>query len=648
LFVLLTARPEFRPQWATRSHHCTISLTPLDQQQVRDMVAELAARHALPPEVVEGVAERTGGVPLFVEEVTRLLLERGEQGGIQAIPPTLGQSLTARLDRLGPAREVAQVGAVIGRSFSYKLVRTATGMEDPALRNALERLVEADVLQIEGHALEAEYRFKHSLIQDAAYEGLLKSRRQTLHRRIGEALRDGDETVEPELLAHHFTQARMPEVALKWWGEAGRRSLQRSALVEAAEQLSRALDLVSVLPATPEIRREEIRLKVALINPLMHVKGYAAVETGDAAERARQRIEEAEALGEPSEDPLLLFSVLYSFWVANHVAFNGAKMRELADQFLVLAIARDSVVPLMMGHRLVGASLVTTGSVAESLGHFDQSVTLYDPAEHRALTSHFGQDILVSALAYRSAASWMYGKPDAALADVRRALNDAREVGQVATLLFALTLTGLIKILSGNYDGALAQSEEAESVGAEKDAVLRRAQGKIQRGCVYSLTGKAAEAAEIIASGLVEFQATGATYFVPFYLSCLARAQAQLRQFDSARRAISNAIAAIETTGEHWWESEVHRVAGEIELMLPSPDRAKAESDFNHALAVAVKQRAKSWELRAATSLARLRRGEGKTWQARELLAPVHGWFTEGFETLDLREARSLLSELAS
>jgi predicted ATPase len=214
--------------------------------------------------------------------------------------------------------------------------------------------------------------------------------------------------------------------------------------------------------------------------------------------------------------------------------------------------------------------------------------------------------------------------------------------------LFALTLTGLIKILSGNYDGALAQSEEAESVGAEKDAVLRRAQGKIQRGCVYSLTGKAAEAAEIIASGLVEFQATGATYFVPFYLSCLARAQAQLRQFDSARRAISNAIAAIETTGEHWWESEVHRVAGEIELMLPSPDRAKAESDFNHALAVAVKQRAKSWELRAATSLARLWRGEGKTWQARELLAPVHGWFTEGFETLDLREARSLLSELAS
>jgi predicted ATPase len=374
LFVLLTARPEFRPQWATRSHHGTISLTPLDQHQVRHMVAELAARHALPPEVVKGVTERTGGVPLFVEEVTRLLLERGEQGGIQAIPPTLEQSLTARLDRLGAAREVAQVGAVIGRSFSYKLIRIASGIEDAPLQAALERLAEADVLLSEGHTPDSLYRFKHSLIQDAAYEGLLKSRRQTLHRRIGEALLDGTETVEPELLAHHFAQARLPEAAIKWWGEAGRQSLQRSALVEAAEQLSRALESVGTLPATPELRREQIRLQVALINPLMHVKGYAATETRVAAERARLLIEQAERLGEPPDDPLLLFSVLYSFWVANHVAFNGPKMRELADHFLELASARSSVVPLMMGHRLVGASLETTGNVAESLQSRHRSV----------------------------------------------------------------------------------------------------------------------------------------------------------------------------------------------------------------------------------------------------------------------------------
>jgi predicted ATPase len=247
LFVLVTARPEFRPPWRMRSHHCTVSLAPLDRNQVQQMVAELAARHALPKEVVEGVTERTGGVPLFIEEVTRLLLERGEQGGIQAIPPTLQQSLTARLDRLGPAREVAQIGAVIGRDFSYALIRAVAGIADAPLQTALERLAEADILLAQGLPPESEYRFKHALIQDAAYENLLRSRRQVLHRRIGEVLRDKfavAAAVEPELLAHHFTQAGMNEAAVEWWGKAGQRSLERSALVEATNKFRRALDQV--------------------------------------------------------------------------------------------------------------------------------------------------------------------------------------------------------------------------------------------------------------------------------------------------------------------------------------------------------------------------------------------------------------------
>ena len=264
LFVLITARPEFRPPWGMRSHHGTISLAPLDRDQVRHMVGELAARHALPKEVVDGVTERTGGVPLFVEEVTRLLLERGEQGGIQAIPPTLQQSLTARLDRLGPAREVAQIGAVIGRDFSYALLRAVAGMEDAPLQLALERLAEADILLVQGLPPDSDYRFKHALIQDAAYENLLKSRRQVLHRRVGEALRDNfaaTAAAEPELLAHHFTQAGLTEAAIEWWGKAGQRSLERSALVEAAEQFTRALDQIATLPGTPALRREQIKLQ---------------------------------------------------------------------------------------------------------------------------------------------------------------------------------------------------------------------------------------------------------------------------------------------------------------------------------------------------------------------------------------------------
>jgi class 3 adenylate cyclase len=314
LFVLITARPEFRPPWGIRSHHGMILLTPLDRQQVHHMVGELAARDALPKEVVEGVTDRSGGVPLFVEEVTRLLLERGEQGGTQAVPPTLQQSLSARLDRLGPAREVVQIGAVIGRDFSYALLRAVAGMEDTLLQMALERATEADILLVQGLPPVSDYRFKHALIQDAAYENLLKSRRQVLHRRVGEVLRDqfsAIATAEPELLAHHFTQAGLAESAAEWWGKAGQRSLERSALVEAVEQFTRALREIASIPATPALRREEIKFQVALITPLIHVKGYGAPETKAAEERARLLIEQAEALGEPPEDPLLLFSVLY-------------------------------------------------------------------------------------------------------------------------------------------------------------------------------------------------------------------------------------------------------------------------------------------------------------------------------------------------
>jgi predicted ATPase len=275
---------------------------------------------------------------IFIEEVTRLLLEGGEQGRIRAIPPTLQQSLTARLDRLGPAREVAQISAVIGRDFPYVLLRDVASIDPSALRESLDRLAEADILLVQGVPPDSNYRFKHALIQDAAYENLLKSRRQLLHRRVAETLRDDAAVAaEPELLAHHFTQAGMIETASEWWGKAGQRSLERSALIEAAEQFTRALAQITVLPTTSALRREEIKLQIALVNALMYVKGYAASETKVAGEKARLLIEQAEALGEPPEDTLLLFSVLNSFWSANAVAFNGDAMLELAAQVFTLA-----------------------------------------------------------------------------------------------------------------------------------------------------------------------------------------------------------------------------------------------------------------------------------------------------------------------
>ena len=648
LFVLITARPEFRPPWGMRSHHSTISLAPLDHAQVRHMVGELAARHALPKELIDGVTERTGGVPLFVEEVTRLLLERGERTGIHAIPPTLQQSLMARLDRLGPAREVAQIGAVVGRDFPYSLLRAVAGMEEAPLLTALDRLAEADILLVQGLPPNADYRFKHALIQDAAYENLLKSRRQVLHRRVGETLFGGTVSTEPELLAHHFSQAGMTEAAIEWWGKAGQRSLERSALVEAAEQLTRALDQMATLPATPALRREQIKVQVSLANALMHVKGYAAAETKAAAERARLLIEQAEALGEPLADPLLVFSVLYAFWVANSVAFNGDKICELAAQFLGLTAKQTTTAPLLIAHRIMAHSLMHTGEIAEGRVHYDQAFALYDPVEHLQLATRFGQDAGVSILSNRSWALWLLGWPEAALADVEDALKNARVSDYVATLAYAFWFTSFTLICCGKYSAANKLVDELLLLADERDALLWKALGKAMQGCLFALTGKSSDAVRTITSGITALRSTGATIYVPLCLSNLTKAYADLGQFDEARRCVDEATTMIEATGERWCEAEINRVAGEITLKSPEPDAAKAEGYFERALSIARAQQAKSWELRAVTSLARLWRNQGKSEEARDLLLPVYAWFTEGFDTLDLKEAKALLDELAS
>jgi class 3 adenylate cyclase/predicted ATPase len=650
LFVLITARPEFRPPWGTRSHHSTISLSPLDREQVRHMVGELAARHALPKEVIEGVTERTGGVPLFVEEVTRLLLERGEQGGTQAIPPTLQQSLMARLDRLGPAREVAQIGAVIGRDFSYPLLRAVSDLEDRSLQAALERLADADILLVQGLPPEADYRFKHALILDAAYENLLKSRRQVLHRRVAEALRDNiaaSAAPEPELLAHHFNQAGMIEEAIEWWGKAGLHSLERSALVEAFEQLTRALDQIASLPATPVLRREEIKLQVALITPLMFLKGYAAPETKAAAERARLLIEQADASEEPSEDPLLLFSVLYGFWVANYAAFNGDVVRELAAQFLALAEKQGGTVPLMLGHRLLATSLVYTGDITEGRAHYDQALALYDPATHLPLATRFAQDIRVVILCQRSLALWLLGHPEAALADAEHAVKHAREIGQAATLIYALYYGRLTHFHCGIYAVVTAELDELITLVDEKGAEGWNGFGTSLQGCVLGLIGKAADAVHKINSGIAASRSVGVTQSDPLRLSYLAAAHADLGQFDDARRCMGEAMNIIETAKERWFVAEANRIAGDVALKSPKPDTAEAEAYFERALSIAREQQAKSWELRASMSMARLWRDQGKRDEARELLAPVYGWFTEGHETRDLKDAKALLGELA-
>jgi predicted ATPase len=401
------------------------------------------------------------------------------------------------------------------------------------------------------------------------------------------------------------------------------------------------------LPGTAALRREQIKLQVALITPLIHIKGYAATETKAAVERARLLIEQAEALGEPPEDPLLLFSVLWAFWVANFVAFNGDVCRDLAAQFLALAEKQRATVPLMVGHRIMGLSLLVTGDITEARGHFDQGIALYDPAEHRALATRFGQDTAIAILAYRSRALWLLGYPEAALRDADDALRNARELGQAATLMFALFSAAVPYTLCGNRAAAAAQAQELVALAEEKGSLHWKAWGMMIQGCVLALAGRASDAIEMLISGITAVRATGQTLYLLFYLPHLARSHAELGQFEAAWRCIGEAMTTAETTKEKWCESEIHRTAGEIALMSPEPDAAKAQVHFERAIAIAREQKAKSWELRAATSLARLWRDHGERQQARDLLAPVYGWFTEGFDTADLKEAKALLDQLA-
>ena len=425
VLLIVTYRPEFEPPWVGRPYVTSLSLNRLGEPDIDALIGRVTGNKPLPASVRQDIVERTDGIPLFVEEMTKAVMETASEGDAQqiaaavplsalAVPPSLHASLIARLDRLGPAKEVAQIGAAIGREFSHVLLAALVRKPEAELQSAVDRLIAAGLLFRQGVPPHATYLFKHALVQDAAYGTLLRDSRRALHARIAETLESQfTETAEnqPELLARHCTEAGLIEKAAGLWGKAGQRSLARSALVEAAEQLTRALDQIATLPATPALRRDQIKLQVALITPLLHLKGYGAPETKAAAERARLLIEQAEALGEPPEDPLLLFSALYGLWVAHYVAFNGDVVRKLAAQFLALAQKQTATAPRMIGHRLMGMSLLHTGDIAEGRAHFALANALYDPDEHRPLATRFGQDVGAAILFWKSLSLWLLGYP---------------------------------------------------------------------------------------------------------------------------------------------------------------------------------------------------------------------------------------------
>jgi class 3 adenylate cyclase/predicted ATPase len=660
VLLIVTFRPEFDPPWIGRPYVTALTLNRLGEREIGAMIDRVTGNKALPESIRHDIVERTDGIPLFVEEMTKAVLEAGGQEAVEQavaeipspsviVPASLHASLMARLDRLGSAKEIAQIGAAIGREFSHLLLAAVAGKTDADLGSALNRLIEAGLLFRQGEPPQASYLFKHGLVQDAAYSSLLRERRRGLHARVAETLEKQFPEVsesQPELVARHCTDAGLIEKAAALWAKAGRRSLARSALVEAIAQLTRALHQIATLPSSPVLRREELELQAALITPLMNVKGFAAPEAKAAMERARLLIDQANTLGESPEDPVLLYRILFGFWIANVVAFNADAQRELAAQFLSLAEKQGSAKLVRGGNSMMGVSLLYTGDFVRSRTHYDHAVALVDQNSDPEL--QFGQDWLVSALCYRAILLWMLGYPTLGIADTDHSLNRAREIGHLVTLLFALNAAAVAHFLRGNYPTCQALAHELFTLADEKGAPFWKPGAALYRGWLCAVGGKSAEAIQSITSGIAAYRSTGSTLLTCSGLSYLAKSHADIGQFDDAWRCVDEAQRVIKRTEETWFEADVARIAGEIALMPPQRDVVKAEAFFERALAVARQQQAKSWELRAAMSLARLLRSQGKVQQARELLAPIYGWFTEGFDTRDLKEAKALLEELAS
>ena len=645
MFVVATTRPEFRPPWSMRSHHSTISLAPLDRGQVQEMVAELSARHALPHDVVEDVAARTGGVPLFVEEVTRLLLERGEGGGgIQAIPATLQQSLMARLDRLGPAREVAQIGSVIGRGFSYSLLRDVAGMEDAALQAALERLAEADIVLVQGLPPDSDYRFKHALVQDAAYSTLLREPRRALHARIAEALEGRFADVadhQPELVARHCTEAGLIEKGMNYWLRAGRNAAARYANLEAIAHLQRGIDALERLPSGALRDRLDLDMQLALGPCVIAAQGPASTLAAATFARARQL---CERLGDPPE----YLHVMNWLMVALAVRGQLPEAREAAITLVGLAEARGDRPALINAVRAAGLISLLIGLIVEGEEWAERNLKeLGASTEAERISARAaGQDAEAAGLAVMSWALWILGRYDDAVARMGAALERADAVQHPHTQAYVCYYASVLYAWRGEPAAAYQYAERSLTLSEKHGFRQWRSLSRAVRAICTAVLDHSSPIEPVIVA-LNEYRGAGYQFGITALLTLFCEALIVRNQLDIASDVIEETFSTCNTNIERFVEAELCRLKARVLLARKGPDAScQAQSLLETALTVARSQRAHSLELRAARDLASLWRDQEKRDEARELLAPVYDWFTEGFDTLDLKEAKALLDEL--
>ncbi|MGH7073050.1 MAG: ATP-binding protein [Stellaceae bacterium] len=648
VLLVIIFRPDFPARWSDRANVTSLKLSPLTREQAMEVVENVARQGELPAEVVRHIVARADGVPLFLEEVTKSILEAGRHktdAGVAApdlvVPTTLNASLMARLDRLGPAKQVAQMGAAIGRTFSYDLLKAVAGRDGQELDSALDRLVSAGLVFRQADAPAAQFLFKHALVQDAAYSTLLRTTRRDLHRRILDAMtRLGPETVDSpaELLAHHATEAGLAEQATEYWLAAGELSLAGSALVEAMEHLNKGLAVLATARDGAWRDRRELEIQIALGKALIATKGHAAVATGEAFARARDL---CDRLGHPPH----IVSVLHGQWQHALLRAELASARRRASELLDLGETRNDAVLKVMGCRASGVTCFPLGEFHGACDYLNRGLDLFDP-DQRALFAGLTVDDGQVVMQYYSSWALLYlGDLDQARQRCDAALAEARQLGQAFTLAHVLIASVLIKLLLHEFEAAQRPLAEVLALAEEHGISYFRVVGGIFQGRCLTGLGREEEAIAVLKQCLALYRGSGSLLYLPTFLTFLAEAHLAAKQPEEALKLLSEAAAIVAATQTRCDEADLHRVHGE--LLMMTGDVSSAESWFRQSVAVARRQDAKFLELRGALSLARLWGDQGRRAEACQLLRPIYEWFTEGADTVLLKDTKMLIDALA-
>jgi len=653
VLLAITFRPEFQPAWAGRSHVTSLVLNRLDERDGAALAQEMAGDTVLATDLIAEIVERTDGVPLFVEELTKAVLESsGKEDRVAAVmatksvaalsvPAALHASLMARLDRLGPAsKEIAQIGAVLGRDFNYELIVPVAQRDLRELEAALDQLADAGLLFCRGTPPHSSYLFKHALVQDAAYDMLLRGRRQELHARVAQVLeRDFADIVErqPELLAHHLTAAGDTERAVDQWLKAGGYAAARLAHLEAIAHFERGLAALAAVPEGPDRNEREIELQLARGLSLFTAQGFMSAEAAKAYARAGE-------LAEQQGDPQQLFMAVYGLWQSANGAGEIFECRKLSNRLQQLTADNKDDDLRLQAHHSAWATCLFFGEPVAARAHCEAGRGLYDPERHRLHHQLYGgHDPGTCARYFGAQVHWLLGYPDKGLALGSEGLELAERIAHPFSLALALQYNSMLLLDRGEPELALRRLELAETLAAEQRLGLVL-EPQLLRGAALMSQGAFEEAVACLREGLAG--PAGATRLRCYGLAMLADALTRQGKHEAAIEAARNGLSTEANTGHRQWKAELHRLEGVALCALNRPE--EGQNALEQAMGIARGQQAKAYELRAAMSLARLWCDQSKRRQARELLAPVYGWFIEGLDTRDLKEARALLDALAA